>query len=137
MGVDRKGSRVQGCAAGACAPTGEGSSRVYQELMPEDALARYQRGEVVVLDVRTLPEWNAVHIPGARHIPIDELAARLGELDPEAPTLVVCAHGIRSAAAGQWLARHAEFEWVGNLRFGMSGWRGPVSRPGDQSSRSG
>jgi rhodanese-related sulfurtransferase len=97
----------------------------YQDLTPEEALERYRSGEVVVVDVRTLPEWIGGHIPGAVHIPLDDLTARVEELDPDAETLVVCQHGIRSAAAGQWLAQ-VGFENVFNVRYGMSAWRGPV-----------
>ena len=60
----------------------------YRELTPTEALERYHSGEVVVLDVRTDPEWHAGHIPGAVHIPLHELASRWQELDPEAETLV-------------------------------------------------
>lgn len=97
----------------------------YRELTPQEALARYQSGEAVVVDVRTLSEWRGGHIPGATHIPLHELPARYQELDPEAEVLVVCAHGIRSAAAGQWLAQ-VGFENVANVRRGMSAWPGPV-----------
>src|SRR5687768_11567820 len=98
----------------------------YRDLPPGEALEEYERGSVVILDVRTPTEWHGGHIPGAVHIPLDELVSRYQELDPGAPTLVVCAHGIRSAAAGQWLAEAAGFEDVANLRHGMSRWAGPV-----------
>jgi rhodanese-related sulfurtransferase len=97
----------------------------YRELLPGEALARYAEGEMVILDVRTVPEWLGGHIPGSVHIPMDELSARYGELDPDAETLVVCAHGIRSAAVGQWLAQIG-FERVANLRHGLSRWEGPL-----------
>src|SRR4051794_8789142 len=98
----------------------------YREVTPEDALERYRSGEVVVLDVRTPAEWHGGHIPDAVHIPLDELTSRYQELDPDAETLVVCAHGIRSGAAGQWLAQ-AGFQDVANVRYGMSRWPGPVA----------
>ena len=97
----------------------------YSETSPQQALERYLEGDAVIVDVRTLPEWLGGHIPGARHIPLDELTARYQELDPEAETLVICQHGIRSAAAGQWLAA-AGFDRVINVRHGMSRWDGPV-----------
>lgn len=101
----------------------------YRELFPEEALRLYTAGDVVILDVRTLPEWRGGHIPGAVHIPLDELAARYQELDPARETLVVCAHGIRSAAAGQWLCQ-VGFDNVANVRYGMSAWPGPINYPG-------
>src|SRR5262245_32613720 len=97
----------------------------YQELTPAEALERYHSGEAVVLDVRTPPEWTGGHIPGAVHIPMDELPARCQELDPDRETLVVCQHGVRSAYAGQWLSQMG-FDRVYNVRYGMSRWEGPV-----------
>lgn len=98
----------------------------YRELTPQDALERLQSAEVVViLDVRTVREWVAGHIPGAVHIPLHELAGRYQELDPEAETLVICQHGVRSEAACQWLA-HTGFDDLANVRYGMSRWPGPV-----------
>lgn len=101
----------------------------YHELTPDQARALHESGQVVVLDVRTLPEWIGGHIPGAIHIPLDELTARYSELDPDVETVVVCAHGIRSAAASQWLLR-AGFEKVANMRHGMCRWAGPVETGG-------
>src|SRR6266581_3506976 len=46
-----------------------------------------------VLDVRRRPEWEAFHIEGATHVPLAQLAARSGELDPGADWAVVCASG--------------------------------------------
>ena len=44
--------------------------------------------EFTILDVRQPGEYEAGHIPGARLIPLPELTERLGEMDPEKPTLV-------------------------------------------------
>ncbi|HTE21274.1 MAG TPA: rhodanese-like domain-containing protein [Armatimonadota bacterium] len=97
----------------------------YREITPDEAAARHREGGVVIVDVRTLPEWIGGHIPGAVHIVLDDLPARHGELDPEAETLVICQHGIRSAHASLWLSQMG-FEAVVNVRQGMSRWRGPV-----------
>ncbi len=55
------------------------------------------------LDVRTAGEFRGGHAPGAVNIPLDQLAARLGELDPARPVLVCCASGSRSAMAASLL----------------------------------
>ena len=106
----------------------------YREITPAEALARSQDSDAVLLDVRTLPEWAGGHIPGAVHIPMDELPGRYLELDPEQETLVICQHGIRSAYAGQWLAQMG-FERVANVRHGMSRWDGPVERGAESDER--
>ncbi|KNC18713.1 sulfurtransferase [Arthrobacter sp. RIT-PI-e] len=56
-----------------------------------------------ILDVREDYEWEAGHVDGAVHIPLDELPARLEELDPEQDLHVICRSGGRSLRAAQWL----------------------------------
>jgi rhodanese-related sulfurtransferase/DNA-binding MarR family transcriptional regulator len=41
---------------------------------------RLGEGDIVLLDVRPVAEFDAGHIPGARSIPVDELPGRLDEL---------------------------------------------------------
>lgn len=76
--------------------------------------------DLVVLDVREAYEWSAGHIDGAVHIPLGQLQARVGELDPQARTLVVCHVGGRSAQATAWL--DAQGHDVVNLAGGMEAW---------------
>jgi rhodanese-related sulfurtransferase len=44
--------------------------------------------EYNLVDVRTPKEYEGGHLPGARLIPVGELANRLSELDPNKPTIV-------------------------------------------------
>ena len=41
-----------------------------------------------LIDVRTPKEYEEGHLPGARLIPVGELADRLSEVDPGKPTIV-------------------------------------------------
>jgi rhodanese-related sulfurtransferase len=41
-----------------------------------------------LIDVRTPEEYKQGHLPGARLIPVGELADHLSELDPTKPTVV-------------------------------------------------
>ncbi|WP_030165613.1 MBL fold metallo-hydrolase [Spirillospora albida] len=59
--------------------------------------------DVVVLDVRRDEEWGDSHLPGAVHIPLHELRARIGEV-PAGEIWVHCASGYRSAIAASFLA---------------------------------
>jgi rhodanese-related sulfurtransferase len=77
----------------------------------------------VVLDVRSAAEYEAGWIPGSVNIPLDELPARLNELDPETPVVCVCASGYRSGEAAQILAL-AGFDAVMNLEGGIRRWNG-------------
>jgi len=76
-----------------------------------------------VLDVRRPAEWRAGHIAGARHIPLSELAARAGDLDPKRPVAVVCASGYRSSIAASVLERQG-FSAAINVVGGMTAWNG-------------
>lgn len=58
-----------------------------------------------LLDVRHPSEHRQNRLPGAKQIPIYELASRIGELDPTKPVVVHCAAGYRASAAGSLLAQ--------------------------------
>jgi len=45
-------------------------------------------GEYNLIDVRTPEEYEQGHLPGARLMPVGELADRLSELDPKKTTVV-------------------------------------------------
>ena len=67
----------------------------------EEAQALLDQGAVVV-DVRTLPEWNEGHGPSL-FLPLDQLEARLHELPKDKVLLMVCRSGARSGNAANWL----------------------------------
>lgn len=75
----------------------------------------------VLLDVREPDEVALVGLPGAIVIPLGELDARIGELDPAAPTVVFCHLGVRSANALAHL-RAAGFEDARHLAGGIDAW---------------
>lgn len=74
----------------------EQARRAY--LGPEDTDAldtaelqrRLDHGDVVLLDVRPAPEYAGGHLPGAVHIPLEELADRLAELPPGREVVAYC-----------------------------------------------
>jgi len=56
----------------------------------EELLARLDRGEVVLIDVRPPDEFAAGHIDGARSIPLAELEQRLAELPADREVVAYC-----------------------------------------------
>ena len=93
----------------------------YAEIDPVALRARLDAGGGPdLLDVRESWEHALCALPGARLIPIDELAGRVDELDPAREVVVYCHHGVRSAAAVAWL-RHQDIPAV-NLRGGIDAW---------------
>jgi hydroxyacylglutathione hydrolase len=59
--------------------------------------------DLQLVDVRNPGEHHLGSVPGAVNIPVGELPARLGELDPNRPTVVFCAGGYRSSVAASLL----------------------------------
>jgi rhodanese-related sulfurtransferase len=84
--------------------------------------ARLAAGDrLLVVDVRRPAEYDAGHIPGARNIPVTELAAGIDELAGGIPVVVACAGGYRSAAAAGILERSGVLV-AGDLAGGVSAW---------------
>jgi rhodanese-related sulfurtransferase len=52
-----------------------------------------------LVDVRSGGEFGAEHIPGAVHIPLEEIEARVDDIPAEGPVVLVCHSGDRSAMA--------------------------------------
>lgn len=77
--------------------------------------------QAVLLDVREPWEFERVHLPGARLIPLGELASRLAELNPRQTCVVICHHGNRSRQAAR-LLRSRGFARVFNLQGGIAAW---------------
>ncbi len=83
-----------------------------------------QGRKMVVLDSRTHEEFVRMSIPGAISVPGGELAYRVGDLAPEADTLVVvnCAGRTRSILGAESLRRAGIPNQVVALRNGTMGW---------------
>jgi rhodanese-related sulfurtransferase len=74
----------------------------------------------LLIDVRSEKEWRTGHVDGARHLPLDAIPARLGELPAGTPVVTMCHSGIRSAIAARKLAEHGYS--VSSVRGGMIAW---------------
>ena len=75
-----------------------------------------------LIDVRERGEAAIAHIPGFALYPLSEFEQWsnkiLNELKPEAPTIVICHHGMRSAQLCQWLSIRG-FNQVQNVMGGI------------------
>lgn len=56
----------------------------------DELLRRIRTGDVVVLDVRPEPEYAAGRLPGAIHIPLEQLADRLADLPRNREVVAYC-----------------------------------------------
>jgi len=73
-----------------------------------------------LIDVRADHEWDAGHIPGATHIGLPDLAARIGEIDRDRTVILYCRGDNRSDMATAALAE-AGYDAV-KLAEGATGW---------------
>ncbi len=81
------------------------------------------REGALVIDVREPAEWDAGHVVGAVHLPLGHLATRIDEVAPrrDAPVLVYCAVGARSARAASTMVELG-YTRVSNLQAPITGW---------------
>src|SRR5262245_28842523 len=79
------------------------------------------RARPLLLDVREAWEFQTCAIAGSRHLPMGEIAARAGELDPAADIVVICHHGGRSMQVATFLEKNG-FARVHNLAGGVDAW---------------
>jgi sulfur-carrier protein adenylyltransferase/sulfurtransferase len=85
---------------------------------------RLDRGEALdLVDVREPYEWRIGNLEpyGAKLIPLRDLEARLGELDPEREIVLYCRSGARSGDLGRYLRAHG-YPRVRNLEGGILAW---------------
>jgi molybdopterin/thiamine biosynthesis adenylyltransferase/rhodanese-related sulfurtransferase len=89
--------------------------------------------DAVLVDVRRPDEWALVHIPGALHLPLQELRDRAAEVGPPATRVVVyCRVGDRSRFAAAGL-RRLGYDAV-SMEGGIEAWADaglPVEAPDD------
>ncbi len=78
-----------------------------------------QNDSVILLDTRTVGEFNRGHIPGFRNIPVDDLRNRIAELEPGKSVYVICQSGLRSYIACRILAGFGfdAYNFSGGYRF--------------------
>ncbi|UCD96804.1 MAG: right-handed parallel beta-helix repeat-containing protein [Candidatus Bathyarchaeota archaeon] len=94
----------------------------YTDITVAEFLAiRDAESSPVILDVRSVSEYESGHIRNAKLIPHTELPLRLEELDRNDTILVYCRSGARSANASQTLVNNG-FLYIYNLLGGILGW---------------
>ena len=79
----------------------------------------------LVLDVREPEELQLASIPADGFellvVPMNDIPARLAELDPQRPVAVLCHRGGRSQRVAMYLSSNG-FETVANIAGGIDAW---------------
>ena len=94
-----------------------------REMTAREFLDRRAAGApMTLLDVREPWEIGVSPVPAEhRHIPMGQIADRIGELDPQVETVVVCRSGVRSMQVAVYLDGRG-FSLVHNLAGGILAW---------------
>jgi rhodanese-related sulfurtransferase len=90
-----------------------------REISRDEAQKLIEDGAQLV-DVRADHEWEVGRIPGAKHLPLAELAERTGEIDKDRLVVLYCRGGNRSTMAADALAE-AGYD-AAKLSEGIVGW---------------
>ena len=88
---------------------------------------------VRLVDVRTVGEFEGGHIPGAQNIPLDQLSSLASQWDKNAPVLVYCQTGARSAEAVSILTGLG-FTKILHFDKGIVAWTGALEQGGGSSA---
>lgn len=85
----------------------------------EDVKTLPRDGSVILLDTRTAQEFAHGHMEGFVNIPVDELRARIGELERGKRVYVSCQSGLRSYIACRILAGYGFdcYNFTGGFRY--------------------
>ena len=101
-------------------------------ITPAELQARRESGKApVVIDVRSAAEFATGHIPGAVNIPVDEVAARISEVEAPNGVALYCMIGPR-ARKGEAALLASGYESVLHIEGGLAAWKAnglPVEGP--------
>ena len=80
------------------------SSEPFKRVTTREALELVNSQGGIVVDVRTVDEYNQKHLRDSVFVPLDELLNRHRELPSNRPLLFLCRTGMRSALAAEFSA---------------------------------
>ncbi|PSR22554.1 MAG: hypothetical protein C7B45_06410 [Sulfobacillus acidophilus] len=90
-------------------------------LDPHQAKHFMTGSHAAVIDIRELSDFHAGHIPQAQHCALEDLDSLVADGAYQTPLLLVCAVGVRSAYAAQYLRLRGYDAW--SLAGGVDAWR--------------
>ena len=101
---------------------GTGGSSGYGNVDVGEARALVaEKADLVILDVRTVSEYDGSHLEGAINIPVEVLSGRISELNPNDEMLVYCRTGNRSTTAVGILKENG-YDRVYHMDGGITAW---------------
>jgi rhodanese-related sulfurtransferase len=89
-------------------------------ISPQQLYEKLGQEDIFLCDVRELQEYQDGHIAGSTHLPLSQLSQQLILLPKEKTIITICAHGIRSEKARQFLVQQGYMALT--LVGGMEAW---------------
>ena len=86
-----------------------------------DIINNKEKGEYIIIDVRSKVDYNSGHIDGAKNIPFEDLQNSLDDLKKYETIFVQCNMGNTSSDAYKLLIQNG-FDNVVNLEGGLNAW---------------
>lgn len=107
----------------------------YTQISQEEAMKMMEEEDCIILDVRTVEEYNEGHIPDALCIPVETIGNEKPEELPDSDQiiLVYCRTGVRAAQASDKLVK---LGYTGVYDFGgIVTWKGDIVIEGEEIYR--
>src|SRR5439155_13393642 len=94
------------------------------EISPQDAAAKLNSGDAVIIDVREKDEWDEEHIPGATHLSRGTIELDIEEKVPDTNAMIIChcGGGGRFALVAESLQKMG-YKNVRSMDGGFKYWR--------------
>ena len=94
------------------------------EISPQDAAAKSQSGDAVIVDVREKDEWDEEHIPDPVHLSRGTIELDIEEKIPDLSQTIIthCGGGGRSALAAESLQKIG-YKNVRSIAGGFKAWK--------------
>ena len=94
------------------------------EISPQDAAAKLNSGEAVIVDVREKDEWEKEHIPGAIHLSRGTIELDIEDKAPDSNAMIIChcGGGGRSSLAAESLQKMGNKN-VRSMAGGFKAWK--------------
>jgi rhodanese-related sulfurtransferase len=101
---------------------------LFKDLSPQEAAKLLEQDKsIILLDVREQWEYDKVHIPDCRFMPISSFMKEMSTLKKDDPLLVYCHHGSRSMQVCMFLIQKG-FTRVMNLNGGIDRYANEVDK---------
>ncbi|MBL6958477.1 MAG: rhodanese-like domain-containing protein [Rhodospirillales bacterium] len=96
--------------------------KIVNNLTPSEAATSLQEEKAILVDVREQNEFDQIRIPGTLHVPLSQFRPDAIPDGGDKRIVFICAHGVRSGTAGQFMLDEGHLEQAYSVIDGFMGW---------------